>query len=109
MTNWFAERTLLNAIQRPIPAGLPTAVVPVSELLLALARVVERASRTVVFAAEVSFSSHVGKPKCRPASLRHPPVAFGTERDQTPFFVATLRNSRWCTWNCSIVRCIWHR
>jgi len=94
MTNWFAERTLLNAIQRPIPAGLPTAVVPVSELLLALARVVERASRTVVFAAEVSFSSHVGKPKCRPASLRHPPVAFGTERDQTPFFVATLRNSR---------------
>src|SRR5271165_1789058 len=75
-------------MQRPMPAGPPAALVPGSELPLALARVVERAYETVVFAAEVSFSGDVGNPKRWSAGLVQPCVEFGAQRDQVLFDVA---------------------
>ncbi len=75
-------------MQRPIRAGPATALVPVSELALALARFVERAYQTVVFAAEVSFSGDAGNPDRRSTGLMHPRMACGAQRDQIQFFVS---------------------
>ncbi len=77
-------------MQRPIRAGPATALVPVSELALALARFVERAYQTVVFAAAVFFSGDVGNRKRRSTGLMHPRMAFGVERYQILLLVATL-------------------
>jgi len=76
-------------MQRPIRAGPATALVPVSELALALVRVVERAYQTVVFAAEVPCSGDAGNPERRSTRLMHPRVAFGAQRDQVLLDVAT--------------------